>query len=43
MGNKTVTITFDQARTSAATGKTSESHTLNSPDGDIYLKAQANG
>ncbi|MHC4566923.1 MAG: hypothetical protein ACYTE3_14350, partial [Planctomycetota bacterium] len=43
MDNKTVTITFDQARTSAATGKTSESHTLKSLDGDIYLKAQANG
>jgi hypothetical protein len=37
MGNKTTTITFDQPRISAATGKTSKSHTLNSSDGDIYL------
>ena len=40
MGNKTVTITLDRERTSAATGKTSRTHTLKSPDGDIYLKAQ---
>ncbi|MHC4117696.1 MAG: alpha-amylase family protein [Planctomycetota bacterium] len=38
MGNKTITITFDQPKTSASTGKTSKSHTLKSPDGDIYLK-----
>jgi len=38
MGNKTVTIVLDQSRTSAATGKTSKTHTLRSPDGDIYLK-----
>ncbi len=38
MANKTVTITFDQPRTSAATGKTSKTHNLKSPDGDIYLK-----
>ncbi|MHC4431610.1 MAG: alpha-amylase family protein [Planctomycetota bacterium] len=41
MGNKTVTITFDQPKTSAATGKTSKTHTLKSPDGDIYLKAKS--
>lgn len=38
MGNKTVTITFDQPKTSAATGKKSRTHALKSPDGDIYLK-----
>jgi len=38
MGNGTVTITFDENRTSAATGESSKSHTLKSPDGDIYLK-----
>ncbi|MHC4144832.1 MAG: alpha-amylase family protein [Planctomycetota bacterium] len=38
-GNKTVTVTFDQPKTSTATGKTSRTHTLKSPDGDIYLKA----
>ena len=38
MGNKTVKITFDQPKTSSATGKTSRTHTLTSPDGDIYLK-----
>jgi hypothetical protein len=37
MGNKTVTIAFDQIRTSASTGKTSKTHTLKSLDGDIYL------
>jgi len=40
MGNKTVTIVFDQTRTSAATGKKSKTHTLESPDGDIYLRAK---
>ncbi len=40
MGNKTVTITFEQPRTSAATGKTSKIHTMGSPDGDIYLRAK---
>jgi len=40
MGNKTVTITFDQPKTSAATRRTSRTHTLRSPDGDIYLRAQ---
>jgi len=38
MGNGTVTITFDQPRISAASGESSKSHTLKSPDGDIYLK-----
>jgi hypothetical protein len=38
MGNKTVKIVFDEARTSVATGRTSKSHTLKSPDGDMYLK-----
>ena len=42
MGNKTVTISFDHPKTSAATAKTSKTHTLKNPDGDIYLKAQAN-
>jgi hypothetical protein len=38
MGNETVEVTFDQSRTSAATGKTSRTHTLKSLNGDIYLK-----
>jgi hypothetical protein len=38
MGNGEVTIAFGEFRTSAATGETSKSHTLKSPDGDIYLK-----
>lgn len=37
MGNGTVTIIFDERRTSIATGEISRSHTLKSPDGDIYL------
>ena len=41
MGNKTVTIVFDQTRTSARNGKKSKTHTLKSPDGDIYLRAKA--
>jgi hypothetical protein len=41
MGNQTVTIAFDKARTSAASGKTLKSHELDSPDGDIYLKRKA--
>jgi hypothetical protein len=40
MGNRTVTMTFDRPGTSTATGKTSKTHTLRSPDGDIYLEAQ---
>jgi hypothetical protein len=38
MGNGTVTVVFDDIRTSIATGDTSKSHILKSPDGDIYLK-----
>jgi hypothetical protein len=38
MGNETATVTFDEARSSAATGKTSNIHMLDSMDGDIYLK-----
>jgi len=38
MGNGTVTVQFDDVRTSVATGRTSRSHTLKSPDGDIYLR-----
>ncbi|MHC4679916.1 MAG: putative glycoside hydrolase [Planctomycetota bacterium] len=41
MGNKTVTVVFDRARTSVATDQTAKSHTLTSPDGDIYLKKDA--
>jgi hypothetical protein len=41
MGNETVTIAFDKARTSAAGGKTLKSHELKGPDGDIYLKRKA--
>ena len=38
MGNENVTITFNQPKTSAATNKKAKTHTLKSPDGDIYLK-----
>jgi hypothetical protein len=41
MGNKTVTVVFDENRTSAAGGETSKRHSLKSPDGDIYLKKGA--
>ena len=40
MGNEIATITFDQPKTSASTGRTSNTHTLKSPDGDIYLRTQ---
>jgi hypothetical protein len=38
MGNQTVTVAFNQTRTSVATGESSMSHTSKSLDGDIYLK-----
>jgi hypothetical protein len=41
MGNETVRIIFDQVRTSVATGEVSRNHTLESPDGDIYLKQRS--
>jgi len=41
MDNRTVSIVFNELRTSAATGQTSRSHTLKSPDGDIYLKQRS--
>lgn len=37
MGNKTVTITFAQARKSLATGKVAKEHSVNPADGDIFL------
>ncbi|MFB0525312.1 MAG: hypothetical protein ACETVZ_07200 [Phycisphaerae bacterium] len=37
-GNKSVTVTFGQLRTSLATGQSSQSHTVNSWDGDIFLR-----
>lgn len=40
MGNKTLTLSFPQARVSAATGKTARRHAVGSPDGDIFLKAR---
>ncbi|UCD49358.1 MAG: hypothetical protein JSW27_17715 [Phycisphaerales bacterium] len=39
MGNDPVEITFDEMRTSRATGQRSRTHTLPACDGDIYLKA----
>ena len=38
MGSGNVRVVFDELRTSLATGRISKSHTLKSPDGDIYLK-----
>jgi hypothetical protein len=40
MGNEAVTVVFDENRTSAAGGRTSKSHSLKSPDGDVYLKKE---
>jgi len=37
MGNNTITVTFDETRTSVGSGKTTKSHALKSCDGDIYL------
>ncbi len=37
MGNPARTITFPDERRSIATGITSRTHTLNAPDGDLYL------
>ena len=37
-GNKPVTVTFTEPRTSLATGQSSKSHTVNSWDGDILLR-----
>ncbi len=39
MGNKEITLEFDEARTSRATGKTAKKHTVGSCDGDIFLRA----
>ncbi len=36
MGNESATVTFDKPRKSIATGRVSTTHTLCSPDGDIY-------
>ncbi len=41
MGNKTVTVTFDDIRTSISSGQTAKSHALKNCDGDIYLKKNA--
>ncbi len=40
MGNREVTLSFAQPRTSVATGRTAPEHRLPSPDGDIYLTAK---
>jgi hypothetical protein len=37
LGNKIVTVTFDRPRTSAATGKSSTTFTVEGMDGDLYL------
>ena len=41
MGNRAVTIRFNELRTSVASGETSLRHTLKSPDGDIYLRKRS--
>ena len=38
MGNKKVTITFDESRTSRATGRRAPKHILDASDGDVFLK-----
>ncbi len=38
LGNKTVTISFDDERTSVATGRTARSHSVSPCDGDIFLE-----
>ena len=40
MGNKAVSVTFPEDRRSAATGKTAQSHHLESSDGDMFLKVK---
>ncbi len=37
MGNRGVTVSFPQPRTSLATGRTAREHELGCPDGDIFL------
>ncbi len=41
MGNKEVTVTFDEPRTSAANGTRARSHTLSPCDGDLFLNDDA--
>lgn len=38
MGNQAVTITFDESRSSIATGKRARVHTVGPCDGDLFLK-----
>jgi hypothetical protein len=40
MGNKAVSVTFPEERRSAASGKTAQSHQLESSDGDMFLKVK---
>jgi hypothetical protein len=40
MGNKAVSVTFLEDRRSAASGKTAQSHHLESSDGDMFLKVK---
>jgi hypothetical protein len=40
MGNKAVSLAFPEDRQSAASGKTAQSHHLESPDGDMFLKVK---
>ena len=41
MGNKAVTIRFDEPRTSKTTGTRARLHTLEACDGDLFLKDDA--
>jgi hypothetical protein len=36
MGNKNVSLVFDNEKTSLATGKCSKEHKISSPDGDVF-------
>jgi hypothetical protein len=43
MGNQPVTITFDEPRSSSASGKRGRVHTIAPCDGDLLLKTEADG
>ena len=39
-GNKAVSVTFPEDRRSVGSGKTAQSHHLESSDGDMFLKVR---
>jgi len=40
LGNKAVAVTFPRIAEVLASGKTAQSHHLESPDGDMFLKVK---